>query len=140
MTTSQNTPSIVLTDRDNERLSALAAGQKGPDAAVGQILAQELEYAAIVEPAKVPANVVTMNSRVTVRDETNGKTQIFTLVYPVDEDISIGNLSVLTPAGTALIGLSEGETLAWTARDGQTRELTVVAVLYQPEANGRFDL
>ena len=65
---------------------------------------------------------------------------MFTLVYPCDEDFSIGYLSILTPAGTALIGLSEGETLAWIARDGQTRELTVVEILFQPEANGRFDL
>ncbi len=132
--------SIVLTERDNERLSALAAGQNNAFAAVSGILALELERALIVEPAKVPPNVVTMNTRVSVRDEESGETRVFTLVYPCDEDFSIGNLSILTPAGTALIGLSEGETLAWIARDGQTRELTVVEILFQPEANGRFDL
>ena len=140
MITTHTTPSILLTDRDNERLSALAANRDGRFAEIGGILALELERALVVEPAKVPPNVVTMNTRVIVRDEATGTTQMFTLVYPGDEDISIGNLSVLTPAGAALIGLSKGETLAWTTRDGQTREMTVVEILYQPEANGRFDL
>lgn len=140
MTTHHTTASIVLTDRDNDRLSALAADRNGAPAAVGRILALELDRAMIVEPAKIPPNVVTMNSRVNVRDEVTGKTRVFTLVYPGDEDISIGNLSILTPAGAALIGLSEGEPLSWITRDGQTKELTVVEILYQPEANGRFDL
>ena len=140
MTTIQASSSIVLTARDSERLSAFAAVQNGQLTEVSRVLALELERAVIVEPANVPPDVVTMNSRVTVRDEGTGNERIYTLVYPGDEDISIGNLSILTPAGAALIGLSEGETLAWTTRDGQTKELTVVEILYQPEANGRFDL
>lgn len=140
MTTHHTTASIVLTERDNERLSMLAASQDGPFIEISRILAQELDRALIVEPAKIPPNVITMNSRVTVRDEVTGKTRVFTLVYPGQEDISIGNLSILTPAGAALIGLIEGETLSWITRDGQTKELTVVEILYQPEANGRFDL
>lgn len=140
MVTTHTTPSIMLTDRDNERLSALAASQNGGLTEICRILALELDRARIIEPAKIPPNVVTMNTRVTVREEGTGKTRMFTLVYPSDEDISIGNLSILTPAGAALIGLCEGETLTWTTRDGQTKELTVVRILYQPEANGRFDL
>lgn len=140
MTTIQASPSIVLTARDSERLTAFAAVQNGQLADVCRILALEIERAMIVEPEKVPPDVVTMNTRVAVRDEGTGRTRVYTLVYPGDEDISIGNLSILTPVGTALIGLSEGETLAWTTRDGQEKELTVVEILYQPEANGRFDL
>lgn len=140
MATTHTTSSIMMTERDNERLSALAASQNGGLAETSRILALELDRARVIESAKIPTNVVTMNTCVTVREEGTGKTRTFTLVYPGDEDISIGNLSVLTPAGTALIGLSEGETLAWIARDGETRELTVVEILFQPEANGRFDL
>jgi regulator of nucleoside diphosphate kinase len=118
----------------------LAATQNGQHAEVRRILAHELEFAQIVEPEKVPPSVVTMNTRVIVREEGTGKTRTFTLVYPGDENIAIGNLSILTPAGAALIGLAEGETLAWITRDGQTKEMTVVEILYQPEANGRWDL
>jgi regulator of nucleoside diphosphate kinase len=140
MTTIHETPSIVITNRDHERLSALAVAQHGPLTQVSRTLALELDLAEVVEPTKVPPSTVTMNSRVLVRDEGTGKELVFTLVYPSNEDISIGNLSILTPAGVALIGLAKGETLAWITRDGQTKELTVVEILYQPEANGRLDL
>ena len=139
MTTTHSLPSIVLTDRDSERLSALAAGQNGQFTESSRTLARELENAMIVESARVPPNVVTMNTRVTLRDEGTGWTRIFTLVYPDGEDISAGHLSILTPMGAALIGLSEGETLTWSTRDGQTKELTVAKILYQPEASGRMD-
>ena len=132
--------SIILTDRDQERLSAFTRSNNGPFNAVGRILATELECASVVPSSKVPSNIVTMNTRVVVRDEATGKTRILTLVYPGNEDVSVGNLSILTPAGAALIGLSVGETMSWMTRNGQTKELTVVEILYQPEAHGRFDL
>lgn len=134
------TASTVLTERDSQRLSALAAKHDGYADEVGRMLAQELENARIVEPEKISPDVVTMNSTVEVRDEATGRTQVFTLVYPGDENISLGRLSILTPAGAALIGLRKGEILTWITRDGQTKELSVVDILYQPEANGRFDL
>lgn len=129
-----------VTRRDSERLSAIAARHGGGGNEIYSILARELENARIVESESVSPDIVTMNSTVEVRDEKTGRTQIFTLVYPGDENISLGRLSILTPAGAALIGLRKGEVLSWTTRDGQTRELTVVDILYQPEANGRFDL
>lgn len=140
MTATNTAPEAILTDKDSERLFALAEGGGGRVPEVRETLARELMRARIVEPPQVPPNVVTMNTRVTVRDEGTGKTRVLTLVYPGDEDASVGNLSILTPAGAALIGLAEGETLAWVTRDGQTKELTVVEIQYQPEANGRFDL
>lgn len=104
MTNHHTTASIVLTDRDNERLSALAAGHKGQASEAGRTLARELEGARIVRSKKVSPDIVTMNSRVMVRDEVTGKTRVFTLVYPGDENVMIGNLSILTPAGAASSG------------------------------------
>lgn len=140
MTTIHTPPTITLTDLDHKRLSAFASAQNGQFAEVSRYLSWELENAKIIKSAKVSPKIVTMNSRVKVRDEVTGNTRIFTLVYPGDEDISIGNLSVLTPVGAALIGLSVGEILEWTTRDGQDKEMTVIEILYQPEADGRFDL
>ncbi|MNW16687.1 nucleoside diphosphate kinase regulator [compost metagenome] len=51
-----------------------------------------------------------------------------TLVFPKDADISEGRISVLTPIGTALLGLSAGQTMGWTARDDRRHTLTVLAV------------
>ena len=51
-----------------------------------------------------------------------------TLVYPAEADIDAGRVSVGTPIGTALLGLAEGQSIDWTARDGRRQRLTVVAV------------
>ncbi|MDA0701801.1 MAG: nucleoside diphosphate kinase regulator [Proteobacteria bacterium] len=140
MTANQTLSPVILTNQDHERLSAFVASRPGPPADSSELLEMGLNRARIVDPTQIPPNVVTMNSRVIVRDEGSGKTQIFTLVYPGEADISVGKLSVLTPAGTALIGLAQGEVATWVTRDGQTKKLTMVEVLYQPEADGRFDL
>lgn len=36
------------------------------------------------------------------------------LVFPINADISEGKISILTPTGTALIGLSVGQSIMWT--------------------------
>lgn len=140
MTTTHALSTIMLTDRDHSRLSALAADQTGRRTDVGRLLAEEIGQASIVASENIPPHVVTMNSRLTVRDEDTGGVRTFTLVYPGEEDISIGNLSVMTPVGAALVGLAENETATWITRDGRTREMTLLKILYQPEANGHFDL
>lgn len=51
-----------------------------------------------------------------------------TLVLPGEADIAAGKVSVMTPIGIALIGLSAGRSMNWTARDGRIHKLTVVSV------------
>jgi len=43
---------------------------------------------------------------------------------------------VLAPVGTALLGLTEGDSIVWPFPDGSSRCLRVVAVTFQPEAEG----
>ena len=50
------------------------------------------------------------------------------LVFPGDADISRQRISVLTPVGAALLGLSAGQSIEWAARDGRVRRLSVIAV------------
>jgi regulator of nucleoside diphosphate kinase len=69
-----------------------------------------------------------MNSEVEFRDETTGRVRTITLVYPEDADISHGKVSVMTPVGTALIGLRAGHSITWEAPSGEMRELTVNSV------------
>jgi regulator of nucleoside diphosphate kinase len=56
-------------------------------------------------------------------------------VFPGDADISTNRVSVLTPIGTALLGLSTGQSIRWKTRDGREQELTVIGV--EPPAFGR---
>jgi regulator of nucleoside diphosphate kinase len=50
------------------------------------------------------------------------------LVLPENADINAGKISVLTPVGAALIGLSPGQAMEWSGNDGKECLLTVLAV------------
>ena len=57
-----------------------------------------------------------------------GEDRRVTLVFPGEADIAQGKVSMLTPIGAALIGLSAGQSIDWTARDGRVHRLTVETV------------
>jgi regulator of nucleoside diphosphate kinase len=120
-------PEIVLGSADYRQLSVLALAGIGhsPDDADG--LLYELERAKVVADGAVPDNVVRMGSH--VRFRTNGGDErAVELVYPKDADIGAGKVSVLTPVGTALIGLRSGQSITWVTRDGRKQVLTVLGV------------
>jgi regulator of nucleoside diphosphate kinase len=133
---------IYITSFDHSRLSALLspdALQTSKDKAHLLQLKKELERALLVEPADVPADVVTMNSKTRIRDLETGEILEYTLVFPRDADIRLNKISILAPIGTALLGYRVGDVIEWTVPGG-VRVLKVEAVLYQPESAGDFHL
>ena len=132
-------PRLVLTRPHHARLSALASAAADSHPDIGAYLTRGLDRAKVVGPEKIGRGVVTMNSRVKFRDDATGERRVVTVVYPGDEDAQAGCVSVLSPLGAALIGLEEGQSIAFTAADGGERSVTVAKVQYQPEAHGRFD-
>ena len=128
---------IYVTETDAKRLELLVAAV---NAAGTGSLEEELSRAAVVAPEAIPRGVVTMNSRVRFRDELTGEQSEVALVYPEHADIAAGKISVLAPVGTALLGLTEGDSIEWLVPSGKQRVLTVVSVLFQPEAEGSYDL
>ncbi|MEX0406707.1 nucleoside diphosphate kinase regulator [Aquibium sp. LZ166] len=120
----QRKTAISLTRTDHERLSRLADSVMARNPDMAEELMSELDRARIVAVGKLAADVVRMGS--TLRFTTDaGKGRTVTLVFPADADIAEGKVSVLTPIGAALIGLSAGQSIDWTARDGRTHRLTV---------------
>jgi regulator of nucleoside diphosphate kinase len=121
-------PRIVLSAEDYERLTALAnaVSSRMPDLAAD--LAEEIGRAHVLAKGRHPEHIVCMNSEVEFRDDTTGKVQKVTLVYPGEADISRAKVSVLTPVGTALIGLRSGHSITWETPTGQVRQLTVLSV------------
>jgi regulator of nucleoside diphosphate kinase len=99
-------------------------------------LAEELEEAEVVEPEGIPPDVVTMRSRVRVRDMVSGDLATYTLCYPVEANLNAGRLSVLAPIGTALLGYREGDVVEWPVPGG-VRVLRIEKLLHQPEAAAR---
>jgi regulator of nucleoside diphosphate kinase len=121
-------PRIRLSTDDYARLSALAHAARNRVPDLASYLAEEIGRADVLANARHLQHVVCMNSEVEFRDDTTGKVQKVTLVYPHEADISKRQVSVLTPVGTALIGLREGHSMIWEAPSGETRQLTVIAV------------
>lgn len=120
-------PAISITRSDHERLSHLADVFSEKNPAVSDQLSAELDRARVVADGRLPKDVVRMGS--TLRFTTDdGEDRTVTLVYPGEADIAEGKVSILTPIGAALIGLSAGQSIDWTARDGRTHRLTVESV------------
>jgi regulator of nucleoside diphosphate kinase len=120
-------PRITLTANDYERLSLLARAAEARMPDLVSALTDELERAYVLADGR-PEQTVCMGSEVEFRDESTGKVQTVTLVYPGAADISQRKISVLTPVGTALIGLSAGDSITWETRLGERRRLTVLQV------------
>jgi regulator of nucleoside diphosphate kinase len=102
-------------------------------------LRDELVNGIVVASPDVPKRMVTMRSRVRVRDLEADESQTYTLVYPEEADIDQGKLSILAPLATALLGARTGQVVKFDAPAGP-RRLLVEKILYQPEAAGDFHL
>jgi regulator of nucleoside diphosphate kinase len=129
--TEHETP-ITISTRDYDQLDRIATAGMRRNSSVPYVLADELARATIVSPREMSSNVVTMNSSLTFRDDITNEVRRVTLVYPGEEDIALGRISILTPVGTALIGVSEGQAIGWQTPAGESRRLTVVKVHSQP--------
>ena len=129
---------LIISHADRERLEALIDSAR-MDSRVREdyltALEGELSRARVVPAGKVPADVVTMNSVVRLRDLDSGETEEYELVYPADADVSLNRISVLAPIGTAILGYRLGDVIEWPVPAG-LRRLRVEEVLYQPERAG----
>lgn len=96
--------------------------------ALSEKLADELERAIVVPLEQLPSDVVTMHARFTYVDELKGTLREIELVYPEEADPAHGKVSVLTPVGSAMIGLRAGQAIVWDFPDGSSRNLRVVNV------------
>jgi len=98
-----------------------------------------LEGSYTVSAREVPADVVTMNSRVRLTSADGGSSTVYTVVFPADADAARQRVSVLAPLGAALLGCRVGQDAVWETPEG-TRRLRVAEMLYQPEAAGDYHL
>lgn len=129
---------IIITEVDHGRLQRLIESTRRfrqRDAEHLDALEQELERATIAKTADVPRDVVTMNSRVRVKDLNSGHEFSYQIVFPGDADVAKSRISVLAPIGTALLGYGSGTTVEWEVPSG-IRRLRILEVEYQPEAAG----
>ena len=132
----------VITDADLTRLESMIRSLRGvgdPYGAHVRELQEHVRRATLVPAREVEADVVTMNSRVRMRDLESGRNATFTLVYHGDAGTFDERLSVLSPLGIRALGARVGEILEWEVPRG-VRRLVIERVLYQPEHEKEFDL
>ncbi|MCX7567770.1 nucleoside diphosphate kinase regulator [Sulfitobacter sp. F26169L] len=125
---SKRNPKVVINADDLAHLEGLADGMMRRHPALADRLFEEIGRARVVPAAKMPANVVSMGSTVTYRDEATGQEKSVVLVYPEEADITQLRVSVMTPIGVALLGLAEGAVFYWDTREDQRRTLTIIKV------------
>lgn len=121
-------PPIVVTTDDIRRLSQLANSSMTLFPRVAHFLLRETDRANIAADESDLRGVVRMGSHVSFRDERTGEVRDVVLVYPHEADIQVKRISVLTPVGAALIGLSVGQTIEFQTPGRLTRSLTILGV------------
>lgn len=125
---SDHLPQITLTTDDSERLRRLADAASGKFPRTAEFLAREVDRAELSDDATTVQSLVTMGSEVIYRDDETGKTRSVILVYPDEADLDAGKISVLTPIGAALIGLSVNQSIEFETPTGAIRSVTVESV------------
>lgn len=131
-------PSITVSWLDLERIERLLDRLPAAQARARDSLLEELGRADMVEPWEMPTDVVSMNSRVRFCFAGSSEEFTLTLSYPKDMQDDAEQLSVLTPVGTAMLGLRVGDSIAWQRPGGGDFVLTVLGIEYQPERAGEL--
>jgi regulator of nucleoside diphosphate kinase len=134
---------ICITQTDFERLGNLIESVRDQNdranlSYVGK-LEDELEYADVVASDDIPPDVVTMRSKIRLKDLDTKEDSVYSIVFPSEANADEGKISVLAPLATALLGYRRGATVEFQA-PGRVRRLKIVQILYQPESAGDYDL
>ncbi|HEY8386690.1 MAG TPA: nucleoside diphosphate kinase regulator [Porticoccaceae bacterium] len=124
MSTDQSN-NIIVADSDYRKLLALIDNTDSPAA---EALDAELSRAEVVPDHQLPPDAVAMDSTVSFRDLDSGDETTVTLVFPRNADVNSMKISILSPVGSALIGLRVGGQIDWPLPGGRHRRLEVISV------------
>jgi regulator of nucleoside diphosphate kinase len=134
---------IYITKKDRERLGSLIqlVRIQNDRAHLGYVnrLEEELDEAEIVASEDIPSDVVTMRSKIKLKDLDTNEERVYSIVFPSEANSDEGKISILAPLATALLGFRRGDTVEFQA-PSRLRRLKVEEILYQPESSGDYDL
>jgi regulator of nucleoside diphosphate kinase len=127
---------VFITEADLLTLaSILEAESRWPSAERWDVRAlhTKLAEAEIVPVHRVPADVITLLSRVHVKDLQTGSDATCLLVVPSQASTAAARISVLSSLGAALLGSRQGDVVGHRVQ-GERRRSRIERVLHQPEA------
>lgn len=128
----------TLTELDHVRLLNLLRRDARGDGSPAQPIVDVLDAAALVPSREVAPDVVTMYSQLLLQDIQSNQRSTLTLCYPADAEAALGFVSVLSPVGSALLGLQVGGVARWRTPSGDEKAAAILAILFQPEASGDY--
>ena len=126
--------SVIVADADMDKLIRLVRALKHSlfrDQQQLELLDQALETAEIRPAARVPRDVIRMNSCVRLLDFDTRQKGLYTLVFPEEANISRGFISGLAPLGISLLGRRKGDVIEARVPGG-LRRLRVEQVWCKP--------
>ncbi len=127
----------ILTMKDMIIIEGLLDHHVKPDDPVHAILKRKIRSAQVVFGDDIASRIATMNSRVDY--SINGLTHETRILSQAPLDLPVGlQVSLSTPKGAALVGLSEGQAFCYRNREGVEETLLLERVLFQPEAASRL--
>lgn len=126
-------PRLQIGSGDYLELGDLTAKYRTPNPSPAiRFLERELARAVVVDDRRLPSDVATLRSQIAFHDEETGRGWVVTIGHPADFLSREDAISVLSPLGAALIGLSEGQSIEFQTADGRSRRVRLVRVLFQP--------
>ena len=130
---------MQVTVNDYRRLIGLMefASLKAKKPQIAEQLYDALMSAKMLPPENISSSVITMDSRVLIRDLSSGREAELTIVYPKDADNREGKISVFSEIGIALLGQQRGDTVSWKVPAG-IGQFEILKITYQPEAVGNY--
>ena len=131
-TSGSRKPPIHISEADYDVIADLALQMEHRAPALAKQFLDEINRAKIHPAGKVPTDAVTIGSEVEFLDDSTGEKRRLKLVMPVDADFEAGRLSVMTPVGAGLIGMTVGREISWPTPDGRPRVLRILEVKQQP--------
>ena len=126
---SEHLPPIVIARRDHARLERLADDALRERHPVGRFLMSELRRAVVFDTSKAPEGVACLNEWVTYRVDGSRQSESKILVCP--DELSNGQmeLSVLSPLGAAVLGMSVGQRIKFFSIEGGLHSVIVEGVV-----------
>jgi regulator of nucleoside diphosphate kinase len=138
VSTPQRDDAIVMSRSDYVRLARLIEIPRiSVPERVLDFLVGELDRAIIVDQ-NVPERTLAVGDRATVFEPDTQIERTVELVWPGEESYP-ERISVLTAFGSALIGLSEGQSIRYETLDGRPKQLTLLKVHRQPSFGSPLD-
>ena len=111
-------PPIFIARRDHgrlERLASVALRERHP---VGGFLISEIQRAVVCDAHDMPRGVACLNGWVTYRVDGSRHTESKILVCPDEFRSAQINLSVLSPLGASVLGMSVGDRMKFVSIEG----------------------